>query len=140
MGRRLPKEASDAQRQVAGRGGPCGLDDRLRGVVRLSNTSYGYSGYPSSYYSQPAYYPQPTYYQSAPVATQTRYVPVPVTTPAARPHHLRDSDHDGIPDRTIATRTATASPTAGSIELAGTPYCGALQAKFVASSGLPEPE
>ena len=65
-------------------------------------TSYG-GGYPSSYgysngyYAQPAYYPQPTYYQTAPVVTQTRYVPVPVSNPP--PRRLRDRDHDGIPDR-----------------------------------------
>jgi hypothetical protein len=63
-------------------------------------TSYG-GGYPSGYgysngyYAQPTYYPQqPAYYQPAPVVTQTRYVPVPVAQ-----RRLRDSDHDGIPDR-----------------------------------------
>ena len=67
-------------------------------------TSYG-GGYPSGYgysngyYAQPTYYPQqPTYYQPAPVVTQTRYVPVPVAQPAPQ-RRLRDSDHDGIPDR-----------------------------------------
>lgn len=67
-------------------------------------TSYG-GGYPSSYgysngyYAQPTYYPQQTaYYQPAPVVTQTRYVPVPVAQPAPQ-RRLRDSDHDGIPDR-----------------------------------------
>ena len=66
-------------------------------------TSYG--GYPSGYgysngyYAQPTYYPQqPAYYQPAPVVTQTRYVPVPVAQPAPQ-RRLRDSDHDGIPDR-----------------------------------------
>ena len=65
-------------------------------------TSYG-SGYGNGYYSQPSYYSQPAYnsrptYYSAPqpvVVTQTRYVPV--ATPA--PRRMRDSDHDGIPDR-----------------------------------------
>ena len=74
------------------------------------NTSYGYgNGYGSGYASQPSYYSnysQPTYqsrptYYSAPqpvVVTQTRYVPVAV--PAPRPvARMRDSDHDGIPDR-----------------------------------------
>ena len=65
--------------------------------------SYG-SGYDNGYYSngyyaQPTYYPQqPAYYQPAPVVTQTRYVPVPVAQPAPQ-RRLRDSDHDGIPDR-----------------------------------------
>ena len=70
-------------------------------------TSYGgypsgYGGYSSSgYYAQPTYYPQqPTYYQPPPpVVTQTRYVPVPVATARGRSGRLRDSDHDGIPDR-----------------------------------------
>ena len=59
-------------------------------------SSYGYS---NGYYAQPTYYPQqPAYYQPAPVVTQTRYVPVPVSQPAPQ-RRLRDSDHDGIPDR-----------------------------------------
>ncbi len=67
-------------------------------------TSYGYgNGYGHGYYSQPSYYSQPVYqsrptYYSAPqpvVVTQTRYVPV--ATPA--PRRMRDSDHDGIPNR-----------------------------------------
>ena len=71
-------------------------------------TSYGYgngygSGYGNGYYSQPTYYSQPaytsrpTYYAPPQVVTQTRYVPVAV--PAPRPSRMRDSDHDGIPDR-----------------------------------------
>ena len=110
-----------------------GLAVALPGCVETNGyptTSYGgYGGYPSGYgynsgyYAQPAYYPQPTYYQTAPVVTQTRYVPVPVasppqvvtrtqyvpvptpTTPTPR-HRDRDSDRrdsdkngDGIPDR-----------------------------------------
>jgi hypothetical protein len=76
-------------------------------------TSYGYRNGYSSGYSQPGYYSQPIYqsrptyysppaYSRAPpvVVTQTRYVPVAVPTPAPRPAaHMRDSDHDGIPDR-----------------------------------------
>ena len=62
-------------------------------------SGYGYSnGYSNGYYAQPTYYPQATYYQPAPVVTQTRYVPVPVAQPAPQ-RRLRDSDHDGIPDR-----------------------------------------
>jgi len=65
-------------------------------------TSYGGGypsgyGYSSGYYPQPTYYQQPAYYQPAPVVTQTRYVPVPVSNPP--PRRLRDRDHDGIPDR-----------------------------------------
>lgn len=73
-------------------------------------TSYGYgngygNGYGSGYASQPSYYSQPSYQSrptsySAPqpvVVTQTRYVPV--AAPAPRPARMRDSDHDGIPDR-----------------------------------------
>ena len=62
-------------------------------------SGYGYSnGYSNGYYAQPTYYQQqPAYYQPAPVV-QTRYVPVPVAQPAPQ-RRLRDSDHDGIPDR-----------------------------------------
>ena len=84
-----------------------GLAVALPGCIETNGyptTSYGgYGGYPSGYgynsgyYAQPAYYPQPTYYQTAPVVTQTRYVPVPVSNPP--PRRLRDRDHDGIPDR-----------------------------------------
>ena len=59
---------------------------------------YGNSGYYSqpSYYSQPTYYSQPSYYSPPPrVVTQTRYVPVP----ASSPRRARDRDRDGIPDR-----------------------------------------
>ena len=59
-------------------------------------SSYG-SGYGNGYYSQPAYNSRPSYYSTPQpvVVTQTRYVPV--ATPA--PRRMRDSDHDGIPDR-----------------------------------------
>jgi len=82
-----------------------GLAVALPGCVETNGyptTSYGgYGGYPSGYgynsgyYAQPAYYPQPTYYQTAPVVTQTRYVPVPVAQPAPRPYYHRDRDGDG---------------------------------------------
>ena len=83
-----------------------------------STYGYGSSGYGSSgygynqptYYSQPTY-SQPSYYQPAPrVVTQTRYVPVPVATPASQPRRLRDSDRDGIPDRYDRDRNGDGIP------------------------------
>ena len=59
-------------------------------------TSYG-NGYGNGYYSQPTYYTQPTYY-SRPSYNQPSYSQ-PSYYSAARPRRMRDSDHDGIPDR-----------------------------------------
>ena len=83
------------------------------GCVESADQAYGYNdgyyapsysgGYSSGYTPSSGYYATPSvnnyYYSPAPtVVTQTRYVPVPVAQSAPQ-HRLRDSDHDGIPDR-----------------------------------------
>ena len=92
---------------------------------------YGYSGYPEQLLFSAA-----DLYQSAPVAT--RRATCRCLSRPRRPHHLRDSDHDGIPDRTTRQEWRRRPRPLAALS-SRAPYCGALQAKFARRPGCRSP-